>query len=122
MRNFGGLTKMRVVLLVAVWSSETRADPADATARSLMAAWKDADPNMAAVAEVIASVFASGMSWVGRSKPFPSYCPPQAAALTGPQLMAIVERFIADNPDSADKTYGYALSAGLCRAFPCAPG
>ena len=52
----------------------------------------------------------------------PVYCPPQAAALTGPQLMAILERFIADNPNSADKTYGYALSAGLCRAFPCAPG
>jgi hypothetical protein len=36
--------------------------------------------------------------------------------------MGILERFVADNPDSADKTYGYALSAGLSRAFPCTPG
>ena len=28
----------------------------------------------------------------------------------------------ADDPDAADKTYGFALSASLSRAFPCAPG
>ena len=44
------------------------------------------------------------------------YCPPQAAALTGPQLMAILERFIADNPNSADKTYGLRA---LRRLKPC---
>ena len=66
MRNLGSLTKMTVaVLLVAVWASEARADPADTSARALVAAWKDVDPNMAAVAEVIASAFASGLSLEG---------------------------------------------------------
>jgi hypothetical protein len=123
MRNLSSLTKMtQAVLLIAVWASEARAGPADTTARALVAAWKDADPGMAAVAEVIPSAFASGMSWAGAIEGRPAYCPPSTAALTGPQLMGILERFVADNPDSADKTYGYALSAGLSRAFPCAPG
>jgi hypothetical protein len=28
----------------------------------------------------------------------------------------------ANHPDAADKTYGFALSASLSRAFPCSPG
>ena len=36
--------------------------------------------------------------------------------------MSVLERFVADNPDAAVKTYGFALSASLTRAFPCAPG
>ncbi len=122
MRNLDGLTKMTMaVLLAAVWASEAGAGPADTSARALVAAWKDADPGMAAVAEVIASAFANGMSWAGAIQGRPVYCPPSTAALTGPQLMGILEGFVADNPDSANKTYGYALSAGLSRAFPCAP-
>lgn len=122
MRNLG-LTKMTVaILLVAVWASEARAGSADTTARALVAARKDVDHNMAAVAEVIAGSFASGMSWAGAIEGRPVYCPPQAAPLAGPQLMGILERFVADNPDSAHKTYGCALSAGLSGAFPCAPG
>jgi hypothetical protein len=37
-------------------------NPANMTARALMAAWKDVDPSTAAVAEVIMSAFASGMA------------------------------------------------------------
>jgi hypothetical protein len=35
--------------------------------------------------------------------------------------MSILESFVADHPEMADKTYGLALSAGLRQAFPCAP-
>jgi hypothetical protein len=122
MRNLDGLTKMMAaVLLVAGWASEVRADPANTTARALLATWK-ADPNMAAVAEAIASAFASGMSWAGTIEGHPVYCPPPTVALTGNQLMGILEHFVADHPDSADKTYGFALSASLTQAFSCAPG
>jgi len=76
---------------------------------------------MAAVAEVIASAFASGMSWAGTIEGHPLYCPPPNGAFTGSQAMSILENFIADHPEMADETYGLALSAGLRRAFPCAP-
>ena len=123
MRNLDGLTKtVTAVLLIVVWASVARADPANTTARALVAAWKDADRGMAAVAEVIASAFASGMSWAGTIEGRPVYCPPPTEPLTGNQLMSILERFVADNPDAADKTYGFALPASLTRAFPCAPG
>jgi hypothetical protein len=36
--------------------------------------------------------------------------------------MGILENFIADHPDAADKQYGFALSATLRRAFPCKSG
>lgn len=54
---------------------------------------------MAAVAEVIASAFASGMCWAGTIEGHRVYSPPSTAALTGNQLMTILERFVADNPD-----------------------
>ena len=89
---------MMAVLLVAGWASEVWADPANTTARALLAAWK-ADPNMAAVAEVIASAFASGMSWAGTIEGHPVYRPPPTVALTGNQLMGILEHFVADHPE-----------------------
>ena len=72
-------------------------------------------------AEVIASAFASGMSWASTIEGRPVYCPPSSAPLKGGQIMGVLERFVADNPESADKTYGFALSASLAQAFPCAP-
>jgi hypothetical protein len=62
------------------------------------------------------------MSWAGVTEGRPAYCPPQTGALTGHQVMSILEGFITDNPDAADKQYGFALSASLRRAFPCTPG
>ena len=53
---------------------------------------------MAAVAEVIASAFASGMSWAGTIEGHPLYCPPPNGAFTGNQAMNILESFIADHP------------------------
>lgn len=118
-----GLTQVAAVLLATVWSSGVRADSAGTTARALVADWKVGDRGMAAVAEVIASAFASGMSWSGAIGGKPVYCPPPAPALTGKQVMSILESFVADNPDAADKPYGFALSASLRRAFPCStPG
>ena len=76
---------------------------------------------MAAVAEVIASAFASGMSWAGTIEGHPLYCPPPIGTFTGGQAMSILESFLADHPETADQTYGLALSAGLRKAFPCAP-
>ncbi len=123
MRNLDGRSKVAAVFLLAALSTlSARADPANTTARALVAAWRDADPGMAMVAEVIASAFASGMSWAGTIEGHPVYCPPSTAPLVGKQLMGLLERFVAENPDAADKTYGFALSASLSRAFPCTPG
>ncbi len=76
---------------------------------------------MTAVAEVIASAFASGMSWAGTIEGHSLYCPPPIGTFTGNQAMKIVESFMVDHPETADKTYGLALSASLRQAFPCAP-
>ncbi len=63
MSNLYKLIKIAAaVLLAAVWTSCARAGPADTTARALVADWKEGDREMAAVAEVIASAVASGMS------------------------------------------------------------
>jgi len=50
------------------------------TARALVVAWKDADPKYRGRAEVIASAFASGMSWADAIEGHPVYCPPLACA------------------------------------------
>ncbi len=122
MCNLYSLTKMAAaVLLAAAWASGARAGPGDATARALVTDWRAGDREMAAVAEVIASAFASGMSWAGTIEGHPPYCPPPNGAFTGSQAMSILESFIADHPETADKTYGLVLSAGLRQAFPCAP-
>ena len=122
MRNLYGLTKLAAtVLLTALWTSSALSDPARTTAQALVADWKNGDREMAAVAEVIASAFAGGMSWAGTIEGHPLYCPPPNGAFTGSQAMSILESFVADHPEMADKTYGLALSAGLRQAFPCAP-
>ncbi len=92
------------VLLTAVWTSGARAGPADTTAQALVADWKAGDREMAAVAEVIASAFASGMSWAGTIEGHPLCCPPPIGAFTGSQAMSILESFIADHPETAEKT------------------
>ncbi len=89
MRNLYSVTKMTAAILLAVaWTSGARAGPADTTARALVADWKAGDREMAAVAEVIASAFASGMSWAGTIEGHPLYCPPPIGAFTGNQARA----------------------------------
>jgi len=85
MCNLYSVTKMAAaVLLFAVWTSGALADPARTTARALVVDWKNGDREMAAVAEVIASAFASGMSWAGTIEGHPLYCPPGPIAPPGP--------------------------------------
>src|SRR5208283_1543915 len=86
----------------------------------LVADWENGDREMAAVAEVIASAFASGMSWAGTIEGHP--LSPPTVAFTGNKVMRILESFIADHPETADKIYGFALSASLRPAVPRGPG
>ena len=72
---------------------------------------------MRMVAEVIASAFASGLSWKGTLGGKEVYCPPQG--LKGGQVMATLDQFLVSNPDMAEKSYGDAMAASLSRAFPC---
>jgi hypothetical protein len=53
-----------------------RADDPDISARRLLQSWKDEDPGMRMVAEVIASAFASGFSWGGDAAEKRAYCAP----------------------------------------------
>jgi hypothetical protein len=101
-----------MLLAPSVW-----ADTPDISARRLLSGWKDQDPSMHMLAEVIASAFASGLSWSAALWGKQVYCPP--ADLKGQQVMAALERFIEDNPDMAGKPNGDAMAASLSRAFPC---
>ena len=72
---------------------------------------------MRMLAEVIASAFASGLSWRGALAGKEVYCPPPG--LKGQQIMGAFEKFLGDNPDMAEKQYGDAMAATLSRTFPC---
>jgi hypothetical protein len=98
-------------------ASATQADGPDISAQRLLSAWKGEDPNMRMVAEVIASAFASGLSWKGTLGGKEVYCPPQG--LKGGQVMTNLDQFLVSNPDMAEKSYGDAMAASLSRAFPC---
>ena len=74
-------------------------------------------PGTRMVAEVIASAFASGLSWKGTLAGKEVYCPPQG--LKGDEVMTALDQFLASNPDFAEKTYGDAMAMSLSRAFPC---
>jgi Ssp1 endopeptidase immunity protein Rap1a len=75
---------------------------------------------MKMVAEVIASAFASGLSWKGSLGGKEIYCPP--SGLKGGQAMTTLEHFLEDNPNMAEKPYSDAMAASLSRAFPCRLG
>jgi hypothetical protein len=110
----------RVVVAVftaALIASEARADGPDISAQRLLDSWKGEDPGMKMVAEVIASAFASGLSWRGTLAGKEVYCPPEG--LKGGQVMAALDQFLVSNPDMADKSYGDAMAGSLTRAFPC---
>jgi hypothetical protein len=65
-----------IVCAAALFASVVWAGPQNATARPLVAEWKDGDPGMTAVAEVIASAFASGLAAAGRLGGREVVCPP----------------------------------------------
>jgi hypothetical protein len=101
----------------ALMTSATQADGSNTSAQGLLSAWKGDDPNMRMVAEVIASAFASGLSWRGTLAGKELYCPPQG--LTGGQVMTALDQFLPSNPNFAEKTYGDAMAISLTHAFPC---
>jgi hypothetical protein len=70
----------------------------------LLESWKGEDPNMRMVAEVIASAFASGLSWKGTLAGNEVYYPPRG--LKGGEVMTALDEFLASNPNFAEKTYG----------------
>ena len=54
------------------------------------------------VAEVIASAFARRLPWTGSLGGKEVYCPPRG--LKGGQVMTALDRFLASNPDLAEKS------------------
>ena len=71
----------------------------DISARRLLSSWKNQDPSMHMLAEVIASAFASGLDWSALLGGKQVYCPP--AGLKGGEAMIAFERFLADHPEMA---------------------
>jgi hypothetical protein len=98
-------------------ASGARANGPDISAQRLLESWKGDDPSMRMVAEVIASAFASGLSWRGTLAGTEVYCPPEG--FKGDQVMTALDRFLVSNPDMAEKSYGDAMAVSLTRAFPC---
>ena len=107
------------VILAALIVSAALAD-GDMSAQRLLGSWKDEDPGMRMVAEVIASAFASGFSWGGDAAGKRTYC--AAPDLKGNQIMSAFEAFVRDNPALAERPYGEAMSGTLRKAFLCGQG
>src|SRR5580700_11193402 len=105
-----------VAFTAALFTSAAQADGSDISAQRLLDSWKGEDPGMRMVAEVIASAFASGLSWKGTLAGKDVYCPPQG--FKGGQVMTTLDQFLVSNPDMAEKSYGDAMAASLSRAFP----
>lgn len=102
------------VVVATLIAFAARADGPDIFARRLLESWKNEDPGMRMVAEVIASAFASGFSWGGGKR---AYCAPPD--LKGQQIMGAFEEFLKDNPKMADEPYGAAMAETLSKVFPC---
>jgi Rap1a immunity proteins len=66
---------------------------------------------------VIASAFASGVSWGADAAGNRAYC--ASPDLKGGQIMSAFEQFLRDNPKMADEPYGAAMAGTLSKAFPC---
>ena len=101
----------------ALIASAANAAGPDISAQRLLESWKGEDPGPRMVAEVIASAFASGLSWKGTLGGKDVYCPPPG--FKGGQVMTALEQLLGDHPDLAERSYGEALAASLGRAYPC---
>jgi hypothetical protein len=106
-----------IVLAAVLCAAPALRQSPDISARRLLSGWKDPDQNTHLLAEVIASAFASGLSWSAAHGDKPVYCPPPD--LKGAQAMSALEQFLKDHPDAAGKPYGDALAASLSLAFRC---
>ena len=75
-----------ILLAAILLASPVFADSPGISARRLLASWKDQDPSMRMLAEVIASAFSSGLSWRGSLGGKAVFCPPPG--LKGGQVRA----------------------------------
>jgi hypothetical protein len=105
------------IYLVALTAFGAQADGPDISAQRLLGSWKNEDPSMRMVAELIASAFASGFSWGGDAGGKRTYC--ASPNIKGGQIMSAFEEFLRDNPKMADEPYGAAMAGTLSKSFPC---
>jgi hypothetical protein len=105
------------LFLAALIAPAARADGPDILAQRLLESWKGDDPGVKMIAEVIASAFASGLSWGGNTPGKHAYCAPPD--LKGRQIMIAFEALLRDNPKMATEPYGAAMAGTLRRTFPC---
>jgi hypothetical protein len=105
------------VFLAATVPTIGEADPPDISAQRLLSSWRDVDPGMSMVAEMIAAAFASGFTWGGEAAGKPLYC--AAPDLKGREIMTAFEAFLRDHPEMASGTYGAAMAATLSRTYRC---
>jgi len=106
-----------ILIVAMLLASSLWAQSPDISARRLLSSWKAEDPSMRMLAEVIASAFASGLSWAAAHGGKEVYCPPPE--LKGQRVMIAFEQFLVDNADMAEKPYGDAMAASLSREYPC---
>ena len=106
-----------IIIVATLLAGPAQAQSPDISAGRLLSSWKGADPNMSMLAELIASAFASGFSWGGAAAGKQVYC--ASPGLKGREIMGAFERFLQDNPQTAERPYGDAMAATLSRAFPC---
>jgi len=71
--------------------------------------YSKADQATHLLAEVVASAFASGVSWSASRGAKQLYCPPPG--LKGEEIMSAFERFLADHPGGAEKQKSFASGA-----------
>ena len=106
-----------ILFVAMLLTAAVLAESPDISGRRLLLAWKGEEPSMHMLAEVIASAFASGLSWRGSLAGKEVYCPPPG--LKGHEIMSAFEQFLQDNPDMAERPYGDAMPATRVGAFAC---
>jgi hypothetical protein len=106
------------VFIITLTAFAAQADSPDISAQRLLESWKNEDPGMRMVAEVIASAFASGFSWGGDTIGKRAYCA-ASPDLKGHQIMSAFEEFLRNNPKTADEPYGAAMAGTLVKAIAC---
>jgi hypothetical protein len=110
--------RVAILLLTALMAAPASAQTSDISARRLLEGWKTPDEEETReLAEVIASAFASGLAWPAQHGDKPVYCPPDG--LKGGEVMSALDRYVADHPEAAEKSYSDTLASALSAAFPC---
>ncbi len=89
------------------------------TAQKLSAYAVESQKGRDALEEQVANIF-DGMDWVNhRLRQEKQYCQPNRLALTGPQILDMVRREVAEDPKLGDEPIGLAILVSVTRIFPC---